>query len=1129
MKKRLLLFLLLLGSQGFVFAEGTKQILLVDGGHGKVQVMQSFSSFAWYDNAGNSAPVDYRLHIHIQNIGEVIYYGFGDMLDNNDIPFGIAVNYRIKDPAGNIVVGPTPVPVSGTGHISTFAEAVAGPSAIAGPTGYPELSYTPTMTGDYFIEFRYSGFGAPDRCKFKYFDITVGSAANTALDGRVWSKAWQFTADANGINYDFHGTLFIYTTDSIVTSVNCNGMAPFVFTIACNQYGCYNTGNFNNDRRSVSGNHILPQYKIFLNNPDSLCYPTGVLGQVIPPVTTTSYCDGTCIIHLTVNKAGNADVWLDINPAPGVQAEDRVLSNAVSNGVNNFVWDGLNGLGQPVPNGTVFNIKIAYINGLTNLPIYDIDDNPNGYIIDLHRPSGPVPGVFWDDNLVGGGQNLVNGCIYTLPTTGCHPVPISIGNNNTINTWWNAVVDTSTAPIVFQEKRYPGPLGAITGTTALCPGTSNVMYHVALEPNSQSYQWSYSGTGATIIGNGNNTIFIDFSGLATSGILTVTGYNDSCGLGPTPSTLAITLLPFPNVTFSPFGPVCIDDAPLALTGGSPAGGTYTIGGVPVVIFDPALYGIGAHTVVYTYSDPLTTCTTSISQVLTVYPLPVVTMGPLSPVCANIAPFLLTQGAPAGGTYSGPGVTGGNTFDPATAGPGNHDIVYTYTDGNTCTNSDNTTITVYAVTPAVLSPFTPVCENIAPFPLTNGSPAGGVYSGPGVTAGIFDPAAAGVGVHMITYTYTNANGCIDSDTEPITVLPIPGTPGAIIGPVSLCQGTTTSIFSTTPIANAVSYAWTIVPAGAGVISGATTTATVTWTPAFTGPVQIFVTGMNGCGPGPTSAPYDVTVFPRPIVSWTTCNDTVTLNTAKPIVLKGGLPLGGTYSGAGVNSISGIFYPNVAGMGTFTLTYNYTNSYGCSAAATKVMRVQNPAAFTCGNLYRDIRDNQQYPTILIGGQCWMAANLNYGRVISSSGHQRDNCVVEKYCYNDVAANCATRGGLYQWDEIMAYSTAAAAQGLCPPSWHVPTETEWITLFSNYINTGFAANPLKYTGYSGYNAFLYGVDHMNRVMNWDNFATMFWTSNSHGLYKAWAHGMNSYDPSVSLYPSFRNNSFSVRCLKD
>lgn len=44
----------------------------------------------------------------------------------------------------------------------------------------------------------------------------------------------------------------------------------------------------------------------------------------------------------------------------------------------------------------------------------------------------------------------------------------------------------------------------------------------------------------------------------------------------------------------------------------------------------------------------------------------------------------------------------------------------------------------------------VCINAAPFALTVHT-IGGVYSGNGVTNGVFSPAAAGVGTHTITYT------------------------------------------------------------------------------------------------------------------------------------------------------------------------------------------------------------------------------------------------------------------------------------------------------------------------------------------------------------------------------------------
>jgi uncharacterized protein (TIGR02145 family) len=114
-------------------------------------------------------------------------------------------------------------------------------------------------------------------------------------------------------------------------------------------------------------------------------------------------------------------------------------------------------------------------------------------------------------------------------------------------------------------------------------------------------------------------------------------------------------------------------------------------------------------------------------------------------------------------------------------------------------------------------------------------------------------------------------------------------------------------------------------------------------------------------------------------------------------------------------------------------------------------------------------------------------------------------------------------------MRYQADVAVQGICPPEWHIPAESEWNMLFNFYISNGFAGSPLKYSGYSGFNALLDGLRFKYEVWGMDNFASLFWSSTSHGADKAWAHGMNSFNPSVSFYPASKSNAFVVRCIKN
>jgi len=89
----------------------------------------------------------------------------------------------------------------------------------------------------------------------------------------------------------------------------------------------------------------------------------------------------------------------------------------------------------------------------------------------------------------------------------------------------------------------PDPAGVITGQTAVCQGTSGVIYTVPMIPNATSYLWTVP-TGATIVaGQTTATITVDFGLTAVSGDVTVYGSN-SCGDGGS-SSLAVTVNPIP--------------------------------------------------------------------------------------------------------------------------------------------------------------------------------------------------------------------------------------------------------------------------------------------------------------------------------------------------------------------------------------------------------------------------------------------------------------------------------------------------------------------------------------------------------------------------------------------------------
>jgi gliding motility-associated-like protein len=83
------------------------------------------------------------------------------------------------------------------------------------------------------------------------------------------------------------------------------------------------------------------------------------------------------------------------------------------------------------------------------------------------------------------------------------------------------------------------------------------------------------------------------------------------------------------------------------------------------------------------------------------------------------------------------------------------------EGGNCSPSVCITRTVVVKNlPVYLSPFDTLCKDDPQLLLTNGSPDGGLYTGTGISSNTFNSFDAGIGSHIISYTYLDVvSGCV----------------------------------------------------------------------------------------------------------------------------------------------------------------------------------------------------------------------------------------------------------------------------------------------------------------------------------------------------------------------------------
>ena len=183
-----------------------------------------------------------------------------------------------------------------------------------------------------------------------------------------------------------------------------------------------------------------------------------------------------------------------------------------------------------------------------------------------------------------------------------------------------------------------------------------------------------------------------------------------------------------------------------------------------------------------------------------------------------------------------------------------------------------------------------------------------------------------------------------------------------------------------------------------------------------------------------------------------------------------------------------------------------------------------------------EGRTYNTIKIGDQCWLKENLDVGNILNKTTPQTNNGLIERYCYDDDPENCLTYGGLYQWDEVMQYSTTPpGAQGICPNGWHVPTRAEYDLL----VGAAGGSNSLKAIGQgtgngagtntSGFSALLAGGLSETSHYGGLNDQFRFWTSEEKSSNKAFYLFSYSLDNDTHTGSNYKETAKSVRCIKD
>ncbi|MBU0488485.1 MAG: gliding motility-associated C-terminal domain-containing protein, partial [Bacteroidetes bacterium] len=409
---------------------------------------------------------------------------------------------------------------------------------------------------------------------------------------------------------------------------------------------------------------------------------------------------------------------------------------------------------------------------------------------------------------------------------------------------------------------------------------------LALDPSLVPGSWTYDvpidtiyWSGAYIAATGDSSVFIA-PALPGTYEYTLTVVDEfGCSYD---TTLSATVKPNPL-------PLC--NEPSFCLGGSAA---LNASGAASYRWEP-LAGLSSSTGSTVIANPTTTttyslsvvgangCTSSSEVLVTVWPLPGVSILPAAPaVCPSFSVDLTASGA-ANYSWTGSGVspTTGSTVTATPAGTTTYNVLGT--DGNGCTGQSSVQVTVYPQPDVTVTPNMAICENASAVLQASG---GNSYNWTGPNLNQITGNSV-VATPTITSEYcvlgTDINGCTDEACMEVTFHPVPPlqiTPDA----AEFCIGASAQLVASGPDCPC-SYIWN------GVAINTTTGATVVVNPTSSTTYTVTGTDQYTCTGSTT---IYVTVHPLPVIVASPDDSICTGGTAM-ICATGG----NTYTWAGNN--------------------------------------------------------------------------------------------------------------------------------------------------------------------------------------------------------------------------------------